>query len=76
MYQPVVDLRSGEIRAYEALARWTHPERGPVSPAEFIPLAEETGLIVPLGRDVLFEACRQAAVCQRRAPREPGCGCP
>ena len=62
VYQPVVDLRSGEIRAYESLARWTHPERGPVAPAEFIPLAEETGLIVPLGRDLLFEACRQAAV--------------
>jgi diguanylate cyclase (GGDEF)-like protein/PAS domain S-box-containing protein len=62
VYQPVVDLRSGEIRAYESLARWTHPEHGPVSPAEFIPLAEETGLIVPLGRDLLFEACRQAAV--------------
>jgi len=62
VYQPVVDLRSGEIRAYESLARWTHPERGPVSPAEFIPLAEETGLIVALGRDLLFEACRQAAV--------------
>jgi diguanylate cyclase (GGDEF)-like protein/PAS domain S-box-containing protein len=64
VYQPVVDLRSGEIRAYESLARWTHPERGPVSPAEFIPLAEETGHIVPLGRDLLFEACRQAAVFQ------------
>jgi diguanylate cyclase (GGDEF)-like protein/PAS domain S-box-containing protein len=61
-YQPVVDLRTGEIRAYESLARWTHPVRGAISPAEFIPLAEETGLVVPLGRALLHRACRQAAV--------------
>ncbi len=62
VYQPVVDLRSGEIRAYESLARWTHPTRGEVSPTEFIPLAEEAGLIVALGRELLRRACRQAAL--------------
>jgi diguanylate cyclase (GGDEF)-like protein/PAS domain S-box-containing protein len=63
-YQPVVDLRTGEIRAYESLARWTHPIRGSVPPAEFIPLAEQSGLIVQLGRQVLHQVCRQAAVFQ------------
>jgi len=59
-YQPKIDLRTGEITGAEALIRWTHPIRGPVSPVEFIPVAENCGLILPIGNWVLREACKQA----------------
>ena len=59
-YQPIIDLASSRIAAVEALVRWEHPERGRISPLDFVPLAESTGLIVPLGRFVLERACRQA----------------
>jgi diguanylate cyclase (GGDEF)-like protein/PAS domain S-box-containing protein len=59
-YQPKIDLRTGKISGAEALIRWTHPVRGPVSPAQFIPVAEDCGLILPIGQWVLREACKQA----------------
>ncbi|HEY3790371.1 MAG TPA: EAL domain-containing protein [Bradyrhizobium sp.] len=61
-YQPLVDLSTGRITGFEALVRWPHPERGMVSPAEFIPVAEETGLINPLGGLMLHRACMDAAL--------------
>jgi diguanylate cyclase (GGDEF)-like protein/PAS domain S-box-containing protein len=60
-YQPIVSLRDGSVASVEALLRWEHPERGVVLPAEFIPVAEESGLIEPIGRWVLEAACTQAA---------------
>jgi diguanylate cyclase (GGDEF)-like protein/PAS domain S-box-containing protein len=70
-YQPVIELESGRISGVEALIRWFHPERGLVPPLDFIPLAEETGLIVPIGRWVLLEACRYAAELQARYHADP-----
>ncbi len=60
-YQPLIDLESGAMQSCEALVRWHHPERGSIPPDEFIPIAEESGVIIELGRMVLREACRQAA---------------
>jgi diguanylate cyclase (GGDEF)-like protein len=64
-YQPIVHAQSGEITAFEALVRWRHPQRGMIPPADFIPLAESTGLIVPLGEWILRAACSDAAAWSR-----------
>jgi diguanylate cyclase (GGDEF)-like protein/PAS domain S-box-containing protein len=67
-YQPVVDTTSDMVVSFEALARWTHPTRGAIKPDTFIPLAEELGLIVEIGRLILFEACREARIWHRAFP--------
>ncbi len=68
VYQPVIELASGRVSTYEALARWWHPTRGEVSPSTFVPLAEETGLVVALGRWVLGAACAQLRRWEAAAP--------
>lgn len=71
-YQPIVSVHDGGIEGFEALVRWDHPIRGIVPPTRFIPLAEETGLILPLGRFVISEACRQLRDWQREIPEAAG----
>jgi diguanylate cyclase (GGDEF)-like protein/PAS domain S-box-containing protein len=70
-YQPIVRLADGRVAGVEALLRWHHPERGLVVPEDFISFSEETGLIVPIGRWVLREACRKAAALQQRPSDDP-----
>ena len=69
-YQPTIELSTGTIVGFEALARWRHPERGLVVAGEFIELAEETGMIRPIGRLVVEEACRQAQEWRERYPNK------
>src|SRR5688572_8966352 len=67
-YQPIIDLSTMTISGFEALVRWNHPRRGLVSPAEFIPISEDTGLVVPMTRQILFDACCQIVEWQKWAP--------
>ena len=71
-FQPIVDLKTRELHGFEALARWNHPQRGLVSPAEFIPLAEETGLIAPLGRIMLDLSLERLRDWRQELPQASG----
>jgi diguanylate cyclase (GGDEF)-like protein/PAS domain S-box-containing protein len=70
-YQPMVDLQSGELWGMEALVRWDHPQRGLLEPSEFVPVAEESGLVIPMGEQILREACFRAKEWQEADPRNP-----
>jgi EAL domain-containing protein (putative c-di-GMP-specific phosphodiesterase class I) len=74
-YQPKVSLATGKIVSFEALVRWEHPERGLLLPKEFVPLAEETGLIIPIGEAVLEEACAQVNEWRELRPFDPPAMC-
>ncbi len=67
-YQPIISLHNGKISGFEALVRWQHPKRGFISPDKFIPISEETGLIIALGKWVMFEACSQLKIWQSKLP--------
>jgi predicted signal transduction protein with EAL and GGDEF domain len=67
-YQPIINLEDDNLAGFEALIRWNHPKRGLISPGEFVPLAEETGLVIPLGRWILYESCRQMREWQKKNP--------
>jgi len=73
-YQPIVEMTTGAIVAFEALVRWQHPERGLLGPEDFVAVGEETGLIVPIGQQVLRIACRQARAWGDRFPSSPSMG--
>ncbi|MEB3229603.1 MAG: EAL domain-containing protein, partial [Leptolyngbyaceae bacterium] len=70
-YQPIVSLQTGKITGFEALVRWQHPQQGVVFPGTFISVAEETGLIIPMGRWILTEACRQMRQWHQQFPQQP-----
>jgi diguanylate cyclase (GGDEF)-like protein/PAS domain S-box-containing protein len=70
-YQPMVDLHTGELWGMEALVRWDHPERGLLEPSEFVPVAEQSGLVIPMGEQILREACFRAKEWQEENPRIP-----
>src|SRR4028118_95383 len=73
-YQPIVRLQTGEVSAVEALVRWEHPQRGLLDPEGFVTMAEESGLVIPMGAQVLREACLRASEWQEAHPRTPPLG--